>query len=260
MRTELDDAHADMEQAPGNDRLRLRFFERLADTEIFLLLQSEPEDDKADPQIFDIDEGRFVLVFDREERLAQFVGGESPYLALSGRMLCRMIAGQGIGLGLNLDVAPSAMLLPSDAVDWLDRTLAHGPEEVAAIPVEVARPTGLPDALLSGIDRKLATAGGLAEWAALARVSYDGGRRGHLLVIAGAVEGAEGPLASAVGEALTFTGLDAGELDIIFAAPDSDIAQRVSKVGLRFDLARPDTVVVEVTAPGMDPDKPPRLR
>jgi len=261
MRTELDDAHSAMDAAPEDDRARLRFYERLADSELFLLLAAEPEDDKAEPQIFDVEDGSYALVFDREERLSAFVGAEAPYLALSGRMLCRMVAGQGIGLGLNFEVASSAMLIPAGAVDWLDQTLAQGPSEVAAVPVEVAPPSGLPERLLEGIDRKLATGAGLAEWAGLARVTYEDGRRGHLLAVVGAKDGAQGALASAIGEALTFSGIDAGELDVVFVAADSDVAQRIARVGLRFDMTAPAAPEAGgPSAPGMDPDKPPRLR
>ena len=70
--TPLDLAHAAMEAAPEDDAARLRFFERLADSELFILLDKEPEGERISPQVFDTGEGQFVLVFDRQERLAQF--------------------------------------------------------------------------------------------------------------------------------------------------------------------------------------------
>ena len=98
--TPLDQAHAAMEAAPEDDAARLRFFERLADSELFILLDKEPEGDRISPEIFDTGEGRFVLVFDREERLAQFANRIVPYAALSGRVIASMLAGQGVGLGV----------------------------------------------------------------------------------------------------------------------------------------------------------------
>ena len=44
--TPLDQAHAAMEAAPEDDAARLRFFERLADSELFILLDKEPEGDR----------------------------------------------------------------------------------------------------------------------------------------------------------------------------------------------------------------------
>jgi len=43
---------------------------------------------------------RFALVFDREERLAEFVGRTVPYAGLPGRGLVGMLKGQAIGLAL----------------------------------------------------------------------------------------------------------------------------------------------------------------
>ena len=115
--TDLDQAHAAMEAAPDDDAVRLRFYERLADTELFVLLGAEAEGDQITPELFEIEDQRFTLVFDREERLSQFVGREVPCAGLPGRTLVQMLQGQGIGLAFNLEVAPSAMLIPAEAVD-----------------------------------------------------------------------------------------------------------------------------------------------
>jgi len=147
-----------MDAAPDDDKLRLRFYERLADTELFLLLAGEPDGDQITPEIFDIADGRFVLVFDREARLSEFTGRIVPYAGLAGRTLVGMLAGQGIGLALNLQVAPSEMLIPAEALDWLASTLENAPEEAEARITEVTAPGGLPEDVVTGLDRKLATA------------------------------------------------------------------------------------------------------
>lgn len=257
--TALDRAHGAMTAAPEDDAARLRFYERLADSELFLLLAAEPQGDNLEPELFEVEGGRFMLVFDREERLAEFTGQIAPYAALSGRAVSSMLAGQGIGLGLNLGVAPSEMLLPAEAVDWLAATLAHRPSEVEARPEEVLAPHGLPEVLLTALDAKLATAAGLARMAYLVAVRYEGNRPGHLLAFVDAAEGAEHALANAAGEALTFSGLEAGEMDVGFFAASDPIAARLAKVGLRFDLPEPEHSDGPA-APGMDPRKPPRLR
>ena len=121
--TALDRAHAAMTAAPEDDGARLRFYERLADSELFMMLTKEVEDGNISPEMFDLADGTFVLLFDREERLAQFADRAVPYAALSGRVVAQMLAGQGIGLGLNLEVAPSSILIPAEAVSWLHQTL-----------------------------------------------------------------------------------------------------------------------------------------
>jgi hypothetical protein len=262
--TPLDAAHALMEAAPEGNAARLAFFARLAESELFLLLAQAPAGDTVEPQIFQLSDGPVVLAFDREERLAAFLdGAAAPYLALSGRRLAVMLApdpaGRGLGLGLNLGVAPSSFLMDADGVAWLAAMQATPPEELAATPDELTPPAGLPEALVVALDGKLAQAAGLASMAYLAGVTYRGGGRGHLLAILGAAPGAERALAQAVAEALAFSGLDAAAVDVGFFDASDPIAARLARVGLRFDLPVPPEPE-EIAPPGMDPDRPPRLR
>lgn len=259
--TPLDQAHAAMEAVPEDDAARLRFFERLADSELFILLDKEPEGDRISPEIFDTGEGRFVLVFDREERLAQFANRIVPYAALSGRVIASMLAGQGIGLGVNLEVAPSSILISDAAMGWLAETLSHAPGEVEAAISEVRPPRGLPEVLLTALDAKLATAAGLARMAYLAAVTYESGGSGHLLAFVGAQEGAEPALAKAAGEALTFSGIEVGALDVGFFSASDEMSARLARVGLRFDLPEVEAArSYQPQIPGSDPEKPPRLK
>ena len=258
--TPLDSAHAAMEAAPENDAARLRFYERLADSELFLMLTEEARDENISPEVFDVADGRFLLAFDREERLARFAGRPAPYAALSGRVLAQMMAGQGLGLGVNLEVAPSSILIPAEAMGWLFQTLGHVPDEVEARIAEVSAPAGMPEMLLLALDTKLATAQGLAQVAYLVAVTYHDGGRGHMLGFVGALEGAEGALAKAAGEALTFSGVEAGAMDVGFFGLEDPVTARLEATGLRFDL--PERVVEKAArpAPGSDPDKPPILK
>ena len=314
--TPLDAALSAMEAAPEDDNARLRFYERLADGELFLLLTREIDGDQIEPELFDLGDARFVLVFDREERLSQFVGRAAPYAALSGRAVANMLAGQGIGLAVNIEVSEASTLLPAEAVDWLAETLGHGPREEAARIEEVTKPGGLPEALLAALDTKLATAAGFARcaWLAgaryegggrghilafagavpgaedalaravneallaaldtklataagfarcawLAGARYEGGGRGHILAFAGAVPGAEDALARAVNEALVFSGIEAGTLDVLFLRDSDELAASLTRVGLRFDLPEiEEPTRIERIAPGSDPDSPPILR
>ena len=257
--TLLDAAHAAVAADPENETLRLRFFERLADGEMVILLEREAGGETLEPRVFDLEDGPVVLVFDREERLASFSGGIAPYAALPGRVIAGLLRGQGIGMGVNLGVAPSSMLLPPEAMDWLAETLDGGPEELEALPEEFLAPS-VHEAVIDALDGKLARAGGLAVAALLAGVVYRDGRRGHLLALLDAAEGAEAPLARAMREALVFSGIEAGELDVVFLTAESPVASAMARVALRFDLPEPQGQDAAPAAPGMDPSRPPKLR
>ncbi|OWU86373.1 hypothetical protein ATO6_06015 [Oceanicola sp. 22II-s10i] len=259
--TPLDRAHAAMEAAPQDDAARLKFYERLADNELFMLLTQEAKDDKLSPEIFTLSDADWILVFDTEERLAAFTGREAPYAALPGRVIAGMLAGQGIGLGLNLEVAPSSIMLPPEAVAWLAETLGHSPQETEARIAAFHTPRGLPDRLLEALDTKLGLTGGLAESAYLVGTEDQAGRRGHMLAFVDTRPGAEAALARAAGEALTFSGVEAGEMDVAFFAATDPRAAALARRGLLIDLPKPAAPETPArTAPGSDPDKPPILR
>lgn len=259
--TPLDVAFAAMIAAPENDNARLPYFERLADSELFLLLEKEADGDKISPELFETEQGRFIVAFDREERLTEFTGKAAPFVALSGRIIAHMLLQQDIGLGINLGVEGRENLLDSEALTWLLETLDNKPEETEELPVEVFAPKGLPDVLFTALDQKLPSAVGLATSAHLASVTYKSGRHGHILAFLDAKLGAESALANAVGEALTFSGVEAGELDVVFVRTGEPLTAPLLRVGLGFDLPVPQAAEpVEIKAPGSDPTKPPILR
>ncbi len=252
---------------PENEAKRLAVYDRLADAELFVRLEEEPEGETIRPQVFSTEEGDFVLAFDLEERLAQFSDEVQPYAALPGRVIAQYLVGENIGLGINLTVAASAMLLPPQAMEWLTEALSHDPETTQGSPVEFTAPA-LPPAilglLLPAFEAKLDQLAGLASHALLAGVCYDDGRHGHVLAILGADERLRPGIAKAMGEALTFSGLDAGELDVTFLDETDPAAQMLVEQGLALHVPEPiDDDVREIrpgAAPGMDPTRPPKLR
>ncbi|WP_281991395.1 SseB family protein [Sulfitobacter geojensis] len=256
--TPLDVAHAAMIAAEQDDGARLRFYERIADVELYLLLEAEPDEDQINPVLLD---GGYVIVFDRAERLAAYVGDAAPYVALSGRAIAGMLDGQDLGLAVNIGVAPSEILLPAGAMAWLRDTLSQQAGEVEARIETVLPPKGLPEALITAIDGKLATATGMAAGAFLVAVEYQGGGRGHLLAFVGAIPRAQDALVRAASEALTFSGIEAGAMDVSFFGPDDPTVAKLAKVGLRFDLPQGEGLQhTPRMPPGSDPSKPPILK
>ena len=259
--TPLDQAHRAMAAAPDDDGARLGYYEALAATELILMLEAEPGPKATlQPALFETEAGRLALAFDGEDRLAGFTGTPTPYAALPGRALVAMLAGQGLGLGVDLS-APSAFLMPADAVDWLAATLATVPAPVTDRPAALAAPD-LPAALVRSLDRRFAAAAGLARSAVLAGVTWADGRRGHLLAVVDPAPGAEAALAAALGEAVTFSGIAAGAIDIAFLAAGDPLLPHLARSGRRFDLpAAPVSAPRPApAAPGSDPSRPPKLR
>jgi hypothetical protein len=176
-------------------------------------------------------------------------------------MIAMMLNGKGIGLGVNLSVAPSSSLLPDTAVAWLAETLAVRPEQAQAKPVAFYAPSAIPEALIRSLDTKLATMAGLAKAAYLAEVDYKDAPKTHVIAFVGAIEQAQSAITSAISEALTFSGVEAGTLDVMFLRASDPICAQLAKVALRFDLPELlEPKAQAIKAPGSDPDKPPKLR
>ncbi|MBU2983484.1 SseB family protein [Lentibacter algarum] len=257
--TPLDRAHAIMMKAPDDEDARLAYYAMLADTEIFLLLEDEPEGDVIEPQFADLDEGSFVLGFDSNERLTKFANGAAPYAAVSCRVLAEMLTEQEAGLALNLGVAESSIVLPLEAMVWMQTALDEAPQEQQAQQGGSAIGTlvspNVPEVLLHTLDAKLVRAAGLAKVAYLCG-QEDGGL---LLAVLGADEPSQAPLAKAASEALVFSGLDDLMLDVAFYNDAPGLREQFSRVGMRFEIPEPPKAK-PVQAPGSDPKKPPKLR
>ncbi len=258
MQTPLDIAYLQMQE---DEAQAMGFYARFLEAELFLMLESELANGQAKPLVMQTSDGALALVFDREERLADFGEVVSDYVALSGRRVVAMLAGQGVGIGLNLGEAPSAMVLPADAVSWLAGAALGEDEELEAKPLQIAKPAGVPEALIAALDGKLANMGGVVGAAYLVSVTYENGEQGHMLALVNVPAPARPGVSEALSEALRFSGIEAGQLDLAFLASDDRHLERFAKVGLGFEI--PELIFPKAqatTAPGMDPDKPPILR
>ncbi len=259
--TALDLAHDAMAAEPENEAMALRFYGLLAASELVLVLEDEPKGEVVVPLLMETEDGPVALAFDGEARFAEFIEAPTPCLTLSGRKVAALLAGQGVLLGVNLGVSNSAALLPADAMDWLCGMALQPVDLEDRRPTRVFQPTDLPLDLLQALDARLALMAGVGTGAYLSGVEYADGSVAHLLAILDVPEAAQPDMAHAVAEALAFSGLEAGALDVTFLEAGSEAAQRLRAASLRFDIpALPEPKGRVVAAPGSDPDRPPILR
>lgn len=253
MQTALDLAYAAHEAEPDNVTLRLRFHERILDSELIVPLAAPPDGDRVTPQIFPLSDGPVVLAFDRDDRMAEFLGHPADFAAMTGRRLVALLAGRGMGLALNLG-APSAALLPAKAVDWLARIAAESIPETQARAEDVGPPGIVPRALLDALGPKLGAMADRLASAHLASALLGEGPPVLLLVLTGVEDAARPAVAAAVAEAVRFSGLDNAALDVAFADAGSALASAAARSGLTLEIPEPE----EPAAPPAD--RPPRLR
>ena len=233
---------------PGDDSARLRLYEVLSGAELVLPLHGEVEGEDVTPETVEADGIPHVVAHDS---VSAFAGGTPrPTATLSGLALAQMLEGQGAGVALHLEGLADPLMVTPEALDWLARNLAEGPDRVEARPVALHPPKGLPATLLTALDRRLAQGEGLARAAWLAAVDWSDGSRGHLLAFVGARPGSEEPLAAGINAAVALSGAEEVRLDVTFLPEGDPVLERIAKVGLRFDMEDPREA----------PTGPPRLR
>lgn len=240
-----------------NDAQSARFYQILAETPLFLILEHEADGETLTPRVFDLPDGAIVLAFDSEDRLGDWAQSPLPYAMLPGRVIAQQLASLGIGLGLNFG-AVSETILPPEAMEWLTEMLDVTPEAMDAR-IDAVQPLGpMPPALMTALD--MGFAAGLAQAAYLAAVRYQSGGQGHILGFVGAT--AESALTRAVAERLVFSNLEAGALDVTFVQAGSKLADMLAARGQELPipaLILPETPM-DRPAPGSDPDRPPILK
>lgn len=254
----LDAAHAEMIAAGEDPAAPARFWERLVAAELFLLLAAEPAPDRAEPLILATGDGPVALAFDSEARLAEFLDAPAPWAALPGRAVVRLLAGQGVALGLNLGVAPSSILLPAAAVDWAAAALGDAPEAAEDAP-GTALPPRLPPAAVAALDARLAALGPAFGRAVLAALRYRTGREADILALTGVAPEREAGIAAALSEAVRLTAEAGAPFDIAFLPEDDPVLAALARVGIAFSPA-PAHAPAPAPAARPAPDRPPRLR
>ncbi|HWL58593.1 MAG TPA: SseB family protein [Paracoccus sp. (in: a-proteobacteria)] len=231
---------------------RARILSRLADTELFAALVEEPVADRAELQIFPLEDGPAALACDSEERLAGFIGGPVAYVGLPGRVLAAALVAEGRGLLVNPG-QPSQMLLDAAALAWLGRALEAEPSlapDEAPVAMRQPRPEAV-EILAEPVSLRLGDMGGLVESAALVAAEWADGRANHTLILKGVGESHRNAVAKAFAELLAFLPEIPGGTDLAF----SD----ASHPALALVLESPP-LDEPAPAPRRDPNAPPRLR
>ena len=151
--------------------------------------------------------------------------------------------------------------LNPEALDWLMAMLDQKvPEAVEARVAGFATPM-VPDRVKIALTSVLASVLMTGMRGYLVGVRYAGGAQGQMLALVGVDVAAEGRVARAVTEALAFSGVEAGALDVAFLAAGDAILARMGGVALVIEGAvavEPEPVRRE--GPGMDRARPPLLR
>lgn len=262
MDTPLDNAWAATEAPGAGDAEMARYYDVFAAAELHLLIDAASLTDGGTPQpvLFPVEGTDTALIFDTEARMAAFVEDGAAHLTLSGRAVLAMFAGRGVQLGVNLGDAPSATVLPIEAVEWAASALQQPIEAEEGQEMALTVPRMVTPDLLARIDARISGMGSQVTEAWLCGLGA-GRRAGMILCVALRVPEAERAVVAALAETARFAGGEKAAFDIAVTAGGDPRLEAARKVGLGFETQDPSTALrAEPEAPGMDKSKPPRLR
>jgi len=244
---------------PDESHSRLALFGAFLHHEVVLQLAEPAEGETLQPFVSEFRGMPCVLAFDSEATLVAHAGGPAPYAAMLGEVLAGLLAGQGLGLVL---IAPGdlAEFLGPETVDWLAANAAGLARAVPVAPppgfVAPALPADRLDEVVGLLEARLWVVPGLTG----AVLVGDGEAPGRLALVLSGVPGPAQPAAAGtIARMVEAAGL-AVALDVGFAPPGRVAA--LAGVGRVLTPAPAPAPPQQPgpKAPGMDPDRPPRLR
>lgn len=250
--TPLDHAHEAMTR--GDDAERLAYYRVFCDTLFTLWLNKPAVGDQIEPRLLETGEGQFLLAFDQEDWLAEATNEAVETAQLPGRAIISLLSGSDVGLAINVGSGRSDFLMPADVLAWIGQTIASETgQDLMNRPVGFMRPDGLPQGFAEGLAARIS---GFATHAMLTRAHYQNGEAALFLAVFGAKAEAVPALREGIREFVTLS--DAEALDLVFLSEDDPLREKIAATALT--LAAPEPVArPSRSAPGMDPDKPPKL-
>ncbi len=242
------------------------FYDALAATMLYMPIEGDPESEDVSPMALELEGGPTVLVFDTEERLAEFVEKPTGYAAAPGRTVIEMAARAGAQIGVNLGPSPSATLLPVEVVAWIAEALTTPVEIRDLSQVLLSAPVSPEAALLQALAERLAEFSDVVAEAWLVSAETSEGPAGMALILSpqAGVATEDGGLAEALAEgiarAVQFATPGERPPDLALVEEGAKPLEVARRVGIGLHAVVEASAPAEPQAPGSDPAKPPKLR
>ncbi len=153
-----------------DDALAARFVEALLAEPLICPVLDDEDDPGAEERIrpltLEHDGKPTLLLFDTEDRLADFIDKPTNFVALAGRSFFRLVKGSGAQVALNMDVAPSSTVFSPQTVDAIALLAEASEEEVevgAGEALTVAPPAPPSEGMLRAMTARLVADGRVRE-------------------------------------------------------------------------------------------------
>lgn len=135
--TRLDEAWAAAQAVGATEDAAARFIDVLLAEALVCPIfdeddaEADDESESVQPRLVEIAGRETVLLFDSEERLAEYVEEPTAFIAAPGRAFFDMAAANGAQIALNLDVAESSTVFEPHVVQAISTLAAESDDEVS---------------------------------------------------------------------------------------------------------------------------------
>ena len=256
IQTRMDRAYQHMQSLPDNDTAGLRFYETFSDANLSVLINAD-----LSMQVFETSQGKIVLAFDTDDRMAEFVSEPTEFMKIPGRELVMRLLGTDTGVGLNLNVAPTSQILTPEILVWLSDLLSVDSTLLQDQAVGFTANCQSSSDDIAAISSRLENFAGRVSAAYMCGISYSDGVTADALIVVDCDPSVEADLFTAVIETQKFAENNATDLAIKFITSSNPTLSEIRRIGQEIHI--PKTIPshpAQPKPPGMDPDKPPILR
>ena len=168
----IDELYSYLQSEPNNTNRKLEFYQRILGHDFLVVLENTDLDEDLRPHIFNTEEGRFLLCFENNEKLTNFIIRETTHALLSFKEIIKFVENKKIGIALNLGTK-SGVLLDLKAVRWIEQVILTGPAiELSSRPIAFEFPNLVDKNLISKLKIALDKLSGMTKKVVLARARY----------------------------------------------------------------------------------------
>ena len=254
----IDELYSNVHNELNNTERKLEFHRRIIGNDFLVVLQNGYFDDDLRPRIFDTQEGKFLLCFESNEKLTNFITQKTAHVLLSFKEIIKLIKNKKIGIAINIG-KHSGILLDLKVVEWIEQVISSGQvEELGLMPIEFEFPHLVDESLLGNLKIVLETMSGMTKKVILAQAHYNDLNVSFFLGFIDSPKLFHKSIKERVLDVVKLHKSDSVFLDVAFLSSSTELASKLSINGLTILLPR--LQLGKKTKPSQSHTSVPKLR
>ena len=234
----IDELYSHLYSEPSNVNRKLEFYQRILGNDFLVVLENSEFGEDLRPCIFDTQQGKFLLCFENNEKLTNFITQETTHALLSFKEIIKLIKNKKIGIALNPG-DQSGVLLDLESVGWIDQVISTGPaEELSSIPIKFEFPNLVDECLFDNLQIAVQKLSGMTKKVVLARAHYKDFSVSYFLGFIDSPQLFHELIREGVLDIVKLDKSDNIFVDVAFLSSSTELASQLVANGLRIKLPK----------------------